>query len=369
VKVNSMRNAVRSPSAAATALIVGGFFTAEEVLMDLARRRAELASQDAINGLEFWAVWAALTPIIVRACRRWSPVGAGVRRALRVHAVIALVLAVAHNVVTGIIAALVDATFAGHPFGESLRASTSGVAFVWGLFTGVLFYAVVLLLHTARTYSQLYDAGQRDAEALRAEMVQVKLDALTAQLRPHFLFNTLNAISVLVGEDSARAQRMILRLSALLRRSLDERTNEVALAEELAFTNDYLDIQRERFGERLSIVFEIDPAVTQARVPVFLLQPLVENAIEHGMSDRRQTTVTLRAMRDRDLLRLAIIDDGPGIAPERSRQDRVGLRSTRDRLTHLYGQRSAIDWRLAAPLSDSPGTLVEVSFPYRDSVA
>ena len=134
-------------------------------------------------------------------------------------------------------------------------------------------------------YRSLYAAEQISAAALETELTQSKLDTLRSQLRPHFLFNTLNAVSVLVTEDADKAQQMLLRLSTLLRRSLDERAQEVPLRQELAFANDYLDIQRGRFGDQLAVHLAIDPAVLNACVPVFLLQPLLENAIEHGKTE------------------------------------------------------------------------------------
>src|SRR5262249_43384669 len=153
---------------------------------------------------------------------------------------------------------------------------------------------------------------------------QTKLDTLRSQLRPHFLFNTLNAISVFMTEDSTRAQQMLLRLSNLLRRSLDEEAHEVALRQELGFVNDYLDIQRARFGNGLEVQLAVDPAVLDARVPVFLLQPLLENAIEHGKSNGKTTTVALSASRERETLQITLADDGPGIGDGEQPREGIG---------------------------------------------
>lgn len=158
----------------------------------------------------------------------------------------------------------------------------------------------------------MYLAEQLSAAALETELARSKLDTLRSQLRPHFLFNTLNAISVFVVEDTGKAQQMILRLSTLLRRNLDEEAHAVTLERELAFVNDYLDIQRGRFGDDLIVDVAVDPAVLAARVPVFLLQPLLENAIEHGKSEDRPTTIALGASREHDELRITLVDDGPG---------------------------------------------------------
>jgi LytS/YehU family sensor histidine kinase len=182
-------------------------------------------------------------------------------------------------------------------------------------------------------------------------------------LRPHFLFNTLNAISVFMTEDAGKAQQMLFRLSSLLRRSLDEEAHEVPLRRELAYVNDYLDIQRGRFGDRLVVNVTVDPDVLETRVPVFLLQPLLENAIEHGKSEDRCTTITLAAGRDGESLHIVLADDGPGIADRASPRQGIGLGNTRARLHHLYGQRATLELGAA----DSHGTRVEIRIPLRES--
>jgi two-component system, LytTR family, sensor kinase len=235
-------------------------------------------------------------------------------------------------------------------------------AFVWGLFTGVIFYAVVAMVHTALRL-------RRNAATLEAELTQAKLDTLRSQLRTHFLFNTLNAISVFVTEDAGKAQQMLLRLATLLRRSLDEEAHEVALHQELAFVNDYLDIQRERFGDRLQVQLAIDPTVLDAGVPVFLLQPILENAIEHGTSDDRCTTVVLNASRERDMLRLTLADDGPGVGANGPMHEGIGLGNTRARLHHLYGAAAMVALRTGAGHADSPGVCVEIRIPFRERTA
>jgi LytS/YehU family sensor histidine kinase len=212
----------------------------------------------------------------------------------------------------------------------------------------------------------LYVAEQVSAAALKAELTQTKLDTLRSQLRPHFLFNTLNAISVFVTEDSAKARQMILKLSTLLRRSLDEEAHEVSLEQELAFVNDYLDIQRGRFGDRLAVELAIDPAVLRARVPVFLLQPLLENAIEHGKADDRPTAIVLSGSQTEGTLRITITDDGPGLAGSPVREG-VGLANTRERLQHLYGTRGTVELRPANGDGAHTGTRVEILMPFRDT--
>jgi LytS/YehU family sensor histidine kinase len=192
-----------------------------------------------------------------------------------------------------------------------------------------------------------------------------KLDALKSQLRPHFLFNTLNAISVLVAEDADKAQQMILRLSALLRRTLDEDAQEVPLHQELSFVNDYLDIQRGRFGSQLVVRTAIDADAFAANVPVFLLQPLLENAIEHGKADGSPTIIEFSASRDDGMLRISIVDHGHGLTEAANIREGVGLSNTRARLRHLYGERAAVQLRTFAANGQESGTCVDISMPFR----
>jgi signal transduction histidine kinase len=346
------------------ALIVGAFFTAEEVFMDLAGRRPQLAAADIVNGTVFWVVWVALTPLALAAVRQWPLDSKPVQRPILANLLAAVVLSAAHNLI-----AYTLQYFPDRPADTTMLAffsEASGTAFVWGLFTGVIFYSVILMVVTATHFRRLYAAEQLEAAALKQELTQSKLDTLRSQLRPHFLFNTLNAISVFVKEDADAAQQMILRLSTLLRRTLDEEANEVPLHRELSIVNDYLDIQRGRFGDRLAVDLSIDPLALDAMVPVFLLQPLFENAIEHGQSDG-QCTVTLRISREVDQLRIALTDDGPGIDGTTRSRERVGLSNTRERLRHLYGERAKVDVTAARPSTSWPGALVQIRIPLRVS--
>jgi two-component system LytT family sensor kinase len=226
-------------------------------------------------------------------------------------------------------------------------------------------------VYTALHFRRLYAAERVSAAELagrsarlEAELTRAHLDALRSQLRPHFLFNTLNAIAVLTADDAEKARRMILRLGSLLRRSLDEEHHEVSLEEELRFLDEYLDIQRARFGDRLSVTSAIDPSVATARVPVLLLQPLIENALEHGAPEDGGTTViTLSIARAGDTVRVTIEDSGPGPPDVRDRRDGVGLRNTRERLRQLYGDRAVLT---LGRRSEYPrgGGCVEVVLPF-----
>jgi two-component system, LytTR family, sensor kinase len=280
--------------------------------------------------LLFWVVWACFTPVILAAANRW-PLDLDMSwRQLLPHIGISVLLAPIPDFVYLSLVPLWRIVSRQMPASLFLaRFSDLGGAQVRGLYA--------------------------DAER---QLASSKLDALRSQLRPHFLFNTLNAISVLAREDPDKTQRMLLRLSSLLRRSLDEEAHEVPLRQELAFLDDYLDIQRARFGDKLHVHLDIDPAVLDVRVPVFLLQPLVENSLQHGVSDDGTSFVALDARRVDGVLRLVLEDDG-GRAAELGARQGVGLSNTRARLAQLYGGRASIE---LSP-RDIRGTQVEILIP------
>jgi two-component system, LytTR family, sensor kinase len=369
-------DSMRSSRVVALALVVGTFFVSQEILTDLAGGRPADIAPRAVVVLLFWVVWAFLTPPVLTAVRRWPIDARPVYLPLLVHAAVATILAVLQRIITIGLGSVMLYVRGGVTAQEALRRNASPVAFVWGVFTGVFFYAVVVMVYTALRFRTMYVAERLSAAelasrsaALEAELTRSKLDTLRSQLRPHFLFNTLNAISVFVTEDADKAQQMLLRLSTLLRRSLDEEAHEVPLQQELGFVNDYLDIQRGRFGDQLTVQLTVDPAVLNARVPVFLLQPLLENAIEHGKSDDNRTTIALSAGRDSDMLHITLTDDGPGVRDSAPVREGIGLRNTRARLLHLYGPGATVELGPANGKTESPGARLEIRIPFRETPA
>lgn len=367
---------MRTSRVVALALVVGIFFVSQEVLTDLASGQSKSISVvgDVKVVLVFWVVWAFLTPAVLAGLRRWPLDGRPFYRPLLAHTVIATILAAVQAIFTAVLRSLLYYLRGGVSASEALRGNAGLTPFVWAMFTGVVFYAVVVMVATALRFRALLVAERVGAAelasrsaALEAELTQSKLDTLRSQLRPHFLFNTLNAISIFVTEDAEKAQQMILRLSTLLRRSLDEEAHEVPLQQELGFVNDYLDIQRGRFGDQLSVRLAVDAAVLNARVPVFLLQPLLENAIEHGKSDGKRTTIALSAIRDHDILYVTLEDDGPGVGGGPPVREGIGLRNTRARLHHLYGAGASVELGAAHAMTDSTGARVEIRIPFRET--
>jgi len=175
-------------------------------------------------------------------------------------------------------------------------------------------------------------------ERLRTALVEAQLDALQFQLRPHFLFNTLNSIMPLIGKDPERARQMVVRLGDLLRLSLrSEDTPLVTLEQEIAILEKYLSIEKVRFRDRLDVEIAIEPGVAAANVPSFLLQPLVENAIKHGLAGRAgRGCISIVAGADRGQLAIRLRDNGPGPRHDYDESSGIGLRNTRRRLEALY---------------------------------
>jgi len=343
----------------ALVLLVGTLITAQLVLTQLHSGQPVDIGQTVIAALLFWGLWALLTPVVVLAVRRWPLDTKPIYRPILLHATISIVIAVFQTAL-----ALGVMSFALYLSGlggshVALKVIANPTALAWGAFTGVFFYWLVAAVDSTLRFRRLY------AE-LESELNRSKLDALRSQLRPHFLFNTLNAISALVPQGD-KAHRMLLRLSSLLRRSLDEDSHEVPLQTELTFLNDYLDIQRVRFGDQLVIDVDMEPSALGARVPVFLLQPLLENAIEYGESDDGHTTIRLSAHREGDQLVIRVEDDGPGVARVSPVREGVGLGNSRARLRHLYGSRATVELSAQRDGSRLQGTTVVIRLPWAGS--
>jgi signal transduction histidine kinase len=230
--------------------------------------------------------------------------------------------------------------------------------------SNLLKYWVFVLVHLGWRYYRSLREREREADALAAELVQARLQALRMQINPHFLFNTLNSISALIHQNPADADRMIVRLSELLRRTLDQGdTQEVPLREEIEFLKIYLEIEQVRFQERLSVGFNIEPGALELLVPHLILQPLVENAIRHGIEPREQPgriEITARFVNG-DTLELIVRDNGNGLPETGGAKSRegIGLANVRSRLAHLYG--TAHEFQIGP--ADGGGVEVRVRIP------
>jgi LytS/YehU family sensor histidine kinase len=197
---------------------------------------------------------------------------------------------------------------------------------------------------------------------LAAQLAEARLGALRMQLNPHFLFNSLNAITVLVRDQKTRdASRMLELLSGVLRQVLQsERRQEVTLAEELEFIQKYLAIEQVRFSDRLQVRWSIDPAIHEALLPEFILQPLLENAVRHGVAKRSESgLIEVNGSESDGSLILRIRDNGPGYFPGSA--DGLGITNTRRRLETMYGEAA----RLEVRNGEEGGTIATITLPMK----
>lgn len=305
-----------------------------------------------------WLLYALLTPMVFWLARRYPLTGGrlGLRIPLHFAAAVALCALWAGGGL-GLSWALFRSTpFGGGPIGWFLTSLPFGVA---------VYFAVLGVEHAAFYYVQ---ARNRETQAARlsAQLAEVRLGALRMQMQPHFLLNSLNALTVVVRDrDTSTAVRMLENLGDMLRRIVrSDRPAEVSLGEELDFVRQLLEIEQVRFPDRLRPVFDVDPAVLRAAVPDFILQPLVENALRHGLAVRSEATqLRIAAAREGDVLVLSVTDDGPGPEPATAgRREGIGLANTRERLATLYGTRASLT--LAG--SATGGTMAVVRIPYRE---
>ena len=227
-----------------------------------------------------------------------------------------------------------------------------------------VYWAIVFIAH-AFNYYYRYRKGELKTAQLETELVRAQLQALKAQLHPHFLFNTLHAISTIMHEDVEMADRMVVYLGDFLRTTLaDVGGQEVSLRRELEMLSSYLQIERVRFQNRLEVQMDIGPDVMDACVPNLLLQPLVENAIKHGIAPfSLDGRIDIRAKREDGRLRIQVCDDGPGIASGTDvLAEGVGLANTRARLKHLYGSAHRFELKNVS----GSGFVVDLEIPFRE---
>ena len=301
-------------------------------------------------------IWSLLTPPVYELARRYSFDRGSWKLSLPIHLVasvaIAWVSAVALVALNPLITWTKEPVI---PFFAHVLSRT---------FMDIPRYWYIVLITQAIGFYGKYQERQLLSSQLEAQLANAQLEVLKIQLEPHFLFNTLNSIAALARHDGEAAEHMTLQLADLLRLSLDGiGVHEVPLYQELAFLQKYIDIQQVRFHDRLSVETEIDPRTLETLVPNFILQPIVENAIRHGIGPRRGPgLIRISTWRDHDDVWMEIRDDGlgftrGGLMPPEG----VGLRNTRGRLLQLYNEDHAM------VLEDAPGggCTVKIRVPYR----
>ncbi len=335
---------------AATAFYLNAYMTAHERAITWA---IAIFMQSA-----HWMLWAAFYPAFFFVIRRFPLERSRRWRSLATYLLATPVLIFTHAT---LYLALVSRVY---PFMKVEEDPLSSWAsFVWALFTldlayRVLGYSFLLSFSYALDYHERY-------KAKASQLAQAQLDALKMQLQPHFLFNTLNAISALLHKDPEAADRMIARLGDFLRMTLEnDGGHEVPLSQEMMFLKCYLSIEEVRFGDRLRTRFDVAPEALAALVPNLILQPIVENSIRHGVGRIvGEGQIEIAAAREADRLRLRVKDNGPGVTPADGelRSGGLGLENTRGRLRQLYGNR----YRLELGGDPGGGCAVTIEIPFR----
>ena len=313
-----------------------------------------------LRSAPLWVVWAACTPLVAWMARRFPLERGVVARRLAVHAGAALLLALVQ-------APLLAGFAVWSGWTAEYNYTVGRLAnkyFIGRLHLQFLIYAAITGVVHALDYQRRFREREVAASELQARLARAQLHALQGQIHPHFLFNTLNAVSVLVLKgESQCAVRMISRLSDLLRATLEmSATQETSLRDEMELLGRYLDIERVRFGERLTIEIDVPPTAMDALVPSLVLQPLVENAVRHGIAEvSGPGSIVIRAQAVEGRLRLEVRDTGPGLPASRKVREGIGLGNTRARLAALYGPAG----RLVLEPAPGGGAVASVELPLR----
>jgi two-component system, LytTR family, sensor kinase len=305
-----------------------------------------------------WLLWAALAPVVFLVSSH-LPLEAGVRgRSLLLHLLVALSLSTLHTL---LYVPLMMLSGMPEQWGVGFGAATRKYLLV-RTHLNLLGYAAIAGVYYGMELRRRARSRELLAAELQTSLTRAKLDALRMQLNPHFLFNAMHVVSTLIlrGENTA-ANRVLGRLAELLRASLDgAESHEVVLRRELEWLERYLEIERVRFSDRLSIQIHVPESLLDATVPFLVLQPLVENAMRHGIGSRVEGGCVRVEARCRDeTLELEVWNDGPGLPP--GHVEGVGLTNTRARLAQLYGETGSLTLR-SAPQG---GVSAVVSLPYR----
>jgi signal transduction histidine kinase len=312
-----------------------------------------------VFGLTDWYIWAALAPIVVYVGRCF-PLG---QRRWAVHVPLHMMFSVVCAFVTTLLFYPVFVYMSPpvelpEPFWKRLE-----ISFMREIHLYLWVYWAILGVGHAIDYYRRYRERELSTAQLAARLAEAQLQVLKMQLDPHFLFNTLHAVTTLVHKSPESAEVMLTRLSDMLRMSLEtSQTHEVPLRDELRLLEPYLEIQRVRFGSRLSVEIKIDPSAANGLVPNLILQPLVENAIRHGIEPQLGAGwVRIEAMRDGKFMAIHVSDNGPGF-PDGSDSVRegVGISNTMARLRYLYGE----DYQFAISNGAGHGAVITLVIPW-----
>jgi signal transduction histidine kinase len=333
-------------------------FSGPQMIQAVRLNRSAEGWNSVLGELVFSYLWLGLTPLAIWLSKSFRIEGGKRFQSLSVHFLASVVFLLSQVLLFSVISIPFGWYSQLTPFWNRyflllLNFTPSNVMFYWG---------VIVVEHALDYYQKMQERELR-ASQLEAQLAQSQLQVLKMQLHPHFLFNTLNAISALIRESPDEADEMVSRLGDLLRMTLETAgVQEVPFKKELEFLRHYLEIEQTRFQDRLKVELEIEPETLDGLVPSMILQPLVENSVRHGVAPRPEGgCIKIKAWRDDSLLRLEVEDDGPGLNGNSPPKERVGLTNTRARVTNLYGDEHGLTLRNAA----DGGLVVSLSIPFR----
>ena len=315
--------------------------------------------------LVYWYVWAAYTPLVIDLAKRFPLTGPRFVPHVAIHTITSFMMAPLASVTEYFLSrVLLQSVFRITDPGALRLLPTFTVSVLSMTFTGVLTYWLVVGLYQSIHFYQAAMERQTIAAKLETQLSHAELENLKSQLHPHFLFNSLHTIGILMQEDVDAASHLLVCLGDLLRMALERRENEITLQSELEFVGKYLEIEQTRFHDRLKVHMDVPPDLLAVYVPSLALQPLVENAIKHGISvDSAAGRLEIAAQRNNGRVWLCVRDDGPGPAPGSHLRFGVGLTNVQSRLKQLYGNESSLELTRV----DDRGCEAIITIPLRSS--
>src|SRR5215472_8339924 len=345
--------------------IVGLLFTVQQIAV--AKVRGGHVSWVLVGVIElvYWNVWAAFTPLVIALAKRFQLTEPRFVPHIAIHTIASFLMAPLASVTEYFLSrGLLRLLFRITDPGALRPLPTFTGSLVSMSLTGVLTYWLVVGLYQSIHFYQSAMERQTRAAEPEMRMSHAELYNLKSQLHPHFLFNSLHTIGILMQEDVDAAGHLLVCLGDLLRMALERRENEITLESELEFVGKYLEIEQTRFHDRLKVHMDVPTDLLRVYVPSLALQPLVENAIKHGISvDSAAGRLEIAAKLDNGRVWLCVRDDGPGLGPGSRLRFGVGLTNIQSRLKQLYGDGSS----LALTWGDGRGCEAIITIPLRSS--
>ena len=343
--------------------IVGLLFAVRRIVV--MKAQGSHASWMIVGGVEliYWYVWAACTPLVISVAKRFPLTGPRFVPHIAIHTITSLMMGPLASVIEYFLSRGLLLSVFRIKDPSALRLLPAFTLSVLSMsFTGVLAYWLVVGLYQSIHFYQAAMERQTRAAQLESQLSQAELENLKSQLHPHFLFNSLHTIGILMQENVDAASHLLACLGDLLRMALERRENEITLQSELEFVSKYLEIELTRFHDRLKVHIDVPPDLLGVYVPSLALQPLVENAIKHGISvDSAAGRLEIAAQRNNGRVWLCVRDDGPG--PGSRLRFGVGLTNVQSRLKQLYGDESSLE----LTGGDGRGCEAIITIPLRSS--